>query len=387
MKHIFWLALLFLAACQAPPPALPKIDIIDGDEHIVHATESRLPAELLAEAGIFLQPLDRVLVNGLESDPNLAMDCEDCIIQIRRAVPIKLITPDGEHDFLSAAWTVGEALTEFGIQLYAADSVEPRVGTPVSAEMSIVYTPSRPLAIFVDGQVRQIRASAERVEDALMQGGIPLTGMDTSLPPASDPLPLDGQIRIIRVREEIELIQTEIPFEREYVPANDLDIDEQKVLTAGIPGLIVQRTRIRYEDGLEVARVVEDEYQAREPSTEIVGYGTQYTIKTAVVDGKEIRYWRSMQVYVTSYSPCNSGADRCYPNTASGKPVQRGVIGVIRSWYLEMQGQAVYVPGYGYATIEDVGGGIPGKDWIDLGYSDANYQAWHSWVTIYFLAP
>ena len=50
-----------------------------------------------------------------------------------------------------------------------------------------------------------------------------------------------------------------------------------------------------------------------------------------------------------------------------------------------MQGQAVYIPGYGYATIEDIGGGFPDKDWIDLGYTDANYQPWHHWVTIYFL--
>ncbi len=65
--------------------------------------------------------------------------------------------------------------------------------------------------------------------------------------------------------------------------------------------------------------------------------------------------------------------------------MQRGVIAVIRSWYYEMKGQAVYIPGYGYATIEDVGGGIPGKDWIDLGYSDTDYQPWHQWVTMYFL--
>jgi hypothetical protein len=47
----------------------------------------------------------------------------------------------------------------------------------------------------------------------------------------------------------------------------------------------------------------------------------------------------------------------------------------------------VYVPGYGIATILDVGGGIPGRPWIDLGYSDSDYVSWHQWVTVYFLSP
>ena len=69
MKRIFWLALLLLAACQAPP-ALPTIDILDGDEHIVHATESRIPAEIFAEASIVTTNLDRLLVNGEPADAN-----------------------------------------------------------------------------------------------------------------------------------------------------------------------------------------------------------------------------------------------------------------------------------------------------------------------------
>jgi 3D (Asp-Asp-Asp) domain-containing protein len=67
--------------------------------------------------------------------------------------------------------------------------------------------------------------------------------------------------------------------------------------------------------------------------------------------------------------------------------VQQGVIGVIRSWYNLMEGQQLYVPNYGVGTIGDVGGGISGKYWIDLAYSDADYVEWGSDVTVYFLTP
>jgi 3D (Asp-Asp-Asp) domain-containing protein len=52
-----------------------------------------------------------------------------------------------------------------------------------------------------------------------------------------------------------------------------------------------------------------------------------------------------------------------------------------------MKGQSVYIAGYGIATIEDVGGGIPGRHWIDLGYTDAEIISWNRWVTVYFLMP
>ena len=387
MKRTLWLALLvLLVACQPQAP-LETVDILDGETHISQPVNSRIPAEILADAGISLGSLDKLSVNGEEADPNTRLNCEVCTLQIRRAVTLILVTPDGIQDLTTSAWTVGEALNEYGIQLHAADSLDPPAGTPVTDQLTVNYTPSRQLAIRVDGQVLPIRSSAQTVAEALNGAGIPLVGLDTSQPSPSDPLPADGQIRIIRVVETIELEQTSIPFEIDYVADNELAVDEENILEAGKPGLIVRRTRVRYEDGVEVAREVEGERTVREPKTQTVAYGTQYELKTAVVDGREITYWRALEVYSTSYSPCRSAADRCYPSTASGLPVQRGVIAVIRSWYNAMQGQPVYVPGYGYATIEDIGAGMSDRNWIDLGWSDDEYQGMYGWTTLYFLPP
>jgi 3D (Asp-Asp-Asp) domain-containing protein len=56
-------------------------------------------------------------------------------------------------------------------------------------------------------------------------------------------------------------------------------------------------------------------------------------------------------------------------------------------WYQIMKFQKVYVQGYGFGTIADTGGGIPGTPWIDLGFDDDNYVSWHNWTTMYFLPP
>jgi 3D (Asp-Asp-Asp) domain-containing protein len=60
----------------------------------------------------------------------------------------------------------------------------------------------------------------------------------------------------------------------------------------------------------------------------------------------------------------------------------------VRSLFNQLSGSQVYIPGYGVAVIGDVGGGFPdGRAWIDLGYSDDDYQSWSGMVTVYFLAP
>jgi 3D (Asp-Asp-Asp) domain-containing protein len=145
--------------------------------------------------------------------------------------------------------------------------------------------------------------------------------------------------------------------------------------------------RVRYEDGREISRQTESETVVRPPKDRVMGYGTKVVVRTTTVDGVKIEYWRAVNLYATSYSPCRSGADRCYTGTASGLPVKKGVVAVIRSWFNMMSGQQVYIPGYGSAVIADIGGGISGKPWIDLGWSDDDYQPMTGWVTVYFLTP
>jgi 3D (Asp-Asp-Asp) domain-containing protein len=216
---------------------------------------------------------------------------------------------------------------------------------------------------------------------------MPLIGLDYSLPAENEPLPANGQIRLVRVTESLQLVQKPIAFESELQASADVPLDQTQILLPGEPGLTVQRIRIRYEDGEEVSRLTEDETQVRPPQTRLMGYGTKVEVKTATVDGVQIEYWRAVQMYATSYSPCRSGGDRCFTGTASGGSLRKGMVGLRPDLYQAMQGQRLYIPGYGFASVEDVCGGCVGQPWIDLGFTDANFEPWHSWVTVYFLTP
>jgi len=398
MKFARWLVLAFIFfACQ--PSTSPIVTIIDSDKTLTLQTTARVPSALLNEAGIILNPNDRVLSNGLPVAFDQPITNSPITLQIRRAVVITIITSDGEQQIQSSAFTIGEALQEAEIQLSLNDKIDPPLNSPIrradwrsrveasNSPLTIYYLPSHDLIITVDGKPLQVRSSAQTVGEALAEAGIPLIGLDYSLPAESESLPSDGQIRVVRVTESVQLAQKPIPFESDLQASADVPLDQTQILQPGESGLNIQRIRIRYEDGEEISRATEAETMVRPPKTRILAYGTKVEVKTTVVDGVSIEYWRAVQMYATSYSPCRSGVDKCYSGTSSGKSLRKGMVGLRYSWYLNMQGQQLYIPGYGHASVEDVCGGCTGRPWIDLGFSDHDYEPWHSWVTVYFLTP
>jgi 3D (Asp-Asp-Asp) domain-containing protein len=261
--------------------------------------------------------------------------------------------------------------------------------------MTITYRPSQQLTVTTSAGSRVIRSSAGTVGAALAGAGIPLVGLDYSLPAESEALPSDGQVRVVRVSESVQLIQKSIPFETETVSSPDVALGTQEIEQPGQEGLAIARTRIRYEDGQEVSRVVEEESIVRLPQSRIVQTGTKIVMATANIGGEDLEYWLAYQMYATIYSPCNSGTGGCSYGTASGLRAGRGVVAVDPSMYSYLQGARVYIPGYGYGVIGDVGGGYIVEEligvsryrWIDLGFNDNNIIDMDGWLTVYFLAP
>lgn len=377
---------LVLLACQ--PARLRTVTIIENDEIITFQTNERIPSVLLDQASITLKPNDRLLLNGLPITLDQPITNYPITLQIRRAIPITLITPDGGKQIQSSAFTIGEALQDATPWLYAGSKFDPPLESPIpNSPLTVYHLPSREMTVTSNGNTITFPSSAQTTGEALAEAGIPLIGLDYSLPAENEPLPSDGQVRVVHVTESMQLAQKPIPFASELQASADVPLDQTQILQPGEPGLTVQRIRIRYEDGKEISRLTEEERTVRPPKTRILAHGTKVEVQTATVEGVTIEYWRAVQMYATSYSPCRSGTDQCYSGTSSGKSLRKGMVGLRPSWYAAMQGQRLYIPGYGFASVEDICGGCVGKPWIDLGFSDHDFEPWHSWVTVYFLTP
>jgi len=349
----------------------------------------RLPGNLLAEAGIRLYPGDQIFWQGLAVPPGqLLPSASGYALQYRSASPVSLEIDGSRVIFNSAAATLGQALWEQGDRYSEVDALSQWLEAPLPLVEPVSLEHAHPLTIQVDGQKISVYSAADTVGQALAQSGIALQGLDYSKPAEDQPLPQNGKIKVVRVQEQVTLEQTPIPIKTEYVADPKTELDQSSVVDAGQVGIQVTRQRVRYEDGQETEKTTDAQWVASQPRNRKVGYGTKVVIRNLDTPGGKIQYWRAITVYATAYSPCGLGnVAKCYYGTSLGLPVKRGVVAVLYSWYLLMAGQPVYVPGYGSAVIADVGGGIPGKNWIDLGFTDADLEEWHQNVILYFLTP
>jgi len=361
----------------------------DGKSHNLWTAERSLE-KILGLASISLNPGDQIWSNGLPIEPSSSLSYAPTYsLQVRRQTSVSLDINGETQTIRSIAYTLGEALSEANIQIHAVDQLYPPADTPLKGQdIHAVIESSREVTIKTREKVIQTLVLAATVGEALTKAGVPLQGLDYSIPGEIEPVPDDGHIRVVQVREDIQLEQDPIPFSTQFQPVAQIDLDNQQIVQVGEYGILARQIRVVYEDDQEISQNIEEEWIAKDPKPRIIGYGTKVTIRNANTPDGPIQYWRAVEAYATSYSPCRIGLqNQCSNYTASGAELKKGVIGVIRSWYNKMRGLTVYIPGYGYGTIEDIGGGFPDRHWIDLGYSDEDWVNWSGSVTVYFVPP
>ncbi|MDY6872782.1 MAG: ubiquitin-like domain-containing protein [Chloroflexota bacterium] len=349
----------------------------------------RIPANLLALADVPVYPNDQVRINGAAVSAVDALEMPDSfVLQYVPAQAISLELDGVTQTLYSSEPTLGAALETAGIKLSVEDAITLDPNTPLTGPLSVAIRRARPLTVQVGEQTVTGVTAAETVGEALQDLDIPLQNLDYSQPGEAAALPEDGQIRVVRVREELMVMTDETPFPVEYQEDPETPLDQTSVIEPGQNAIVATRERVGYADGEEVWRRSEDSWQASEAKPGIYGYGTKIVNYTEVVDGNTIEYYRKISVYYHSYKPCIPGTDICYYGTSSGLPVEKGVIAVQLSWYNMFALHPVYVPGYGHAVIADVCGACAGEMLIDLGYSEDNYDPMpNGWTTLYFLSP
>ncbi|MCY3708872.1 MAG: ubiquitin-like domain-containing protein [Caldilineaceae bacterium] len=369
---------------------------------------AKTPAELMTDAGIPFSPRDQVLIYGTAigwddtmpmgpgriSDTRLSggpdwerVERVPLLIEINRSVRLTVYEDTVPYTIHTLAETVGEALRDAQITIYLGDEVQPRLGSQVSSGLRVFIRRSTPVSLLADGVLYKTRTQSENVGDVLTEIGVGLTGLDEVSPPLSADLYPDMQIRIVRVREEIEVEEEIAPFGTEWVGDRDLPIDTI-IDRPGAEGITRRRFRVLLRDGQVVERELEDVWVAQEPRNRVRVYGQKIEPKTFVAeDGQEITYWRTIRMRATSYSASTAGVSPSVPwygFTRTGDRMRKGVVAVDpRIIPLHTK---VYVPGYGFGDALDTGGNIQFRR-IDLGYDDHNLVLWSRWVDVYLLWP
>jgi uncharacterized protein YabE (DUF348 family) len=363
------------------------IEIQADGELLTVQTAEILPKNVLLENGITVFPKDRILLDGelLEEDTTLDPGKEHQI-QVLRGTPITIITKNGSTSFISDQDYLAEAFASEGYQINDADQLTQPLDTPLDGSpITVEWTQAQQLLVLHGDQPLTIFSTEETIGAALAGAGIALQGLDYSIPAEHESIPENRQVQIVRVREEVLLNQEQIPFTSTYELDGNTELDQQSIISGGEFGISAKQIRVTYENGKEVSRDLEKEWVLKEPTPRVIGYGAKINLRTTNTADGPITYWRKITAYATSY---NENCPGCNDYTYSGAYLQKGVIAVTRNWYYYMGGLSVYIPGYGFATIEDIGAGVPwSTNWVDLGYRSENYVIWSQYVEVYFLAP
>ncbi len=356
---------------------------VDGMTSILR-TVNETPYDILNNAGIALNPGDRVTVEGtaIERNQLLTWPVPVTNIVVESAVSVTVIDGDATRELRTTEDTVGALLAEAGIDLYVLDTVVPDVASVLEDGLTITIDRSRELTVVADGVRQETRTNAVTVADALDDLGVTLSGLDYAIPAEDSDIQPGMIVRVIRVREEIINEDERIAFETVYQADAELELDDRRVIQAGQAGLQQRVIRVRYENGIEISRDVETDEMIQVPQNQIVAYGTNIVIRTLNTPEGPVQYWRKLRMYATSYHPEALGGDNV---TSVGETLRKGIIAIdprIVPYYTNM-----YVEGYGQGIAADTGGPRSNPYWVDLGYEDHDWENWHWWQDVYLLTP
>lgn len=173
-----------------------------------------------------------------------------------------------------------------------------------------------------------------------------------------------------RQTSKIEILNKEIPYEREYIESDQLPPGTSRIQEKGETGIRREVVKIFEIDGQPVDQQVQSFFELKSPKKEIIIRNTQPPPKKKVIiqkpqtqsgeaDLAKLDIVKTLDVEATAYTYTGN-------NTATGIKPREGIIAVDPK--VITMGTRVYVEGYGYAVAADTGGAIRGNK-IDVFFS------------------
>jgi hypothetical protein len=143
------------------------------------------------------------------------------------------------------------------------------------------------VSISVDGDTRAISLpSGSSVRDALTAASIELGDLDRTEPPSHAELHDGDELRVIRVTQEFETEQVDLPFTSRTLPNEGLPTGEQRMIQNGENGLQEVTYRLLYEDGGLASRTQIESFTLTQPVDEIIMIGAQSPFSSVPIAGR-----------------------------------------------------------------------------------------------------
>jgi 3D (Asp-Asp-Asp) domain-containing protein len=299
------------------------------------------------------------------------------IILTSSSISLSLIMAGRLASFALAKETVnssdsGEVL---GVQIIQVVPDDPRITS--------IFKPKQVTINYIDETYTGV-TYANTVEEAIDDFDIKLT-QNSQVTPSQDTIL--GIKTTITINEVTKRKHTEYVYiEYDIITQKDPEIEwgKEVVIQPGVTGQKKQIWEYYYLNNVLRGKKLLQEETVTLPQNEIVSVGTKKVFKTTTINGEEITYWRIIDDMKTS--TYDRYCDGCTGYTKTGKLLEKGMVAVDPN--VIPLGTSLYIPGYGYATAEDIGGYVNGNK-IDLGFDKK--ENWYgkvsygSYVDVYVL--
>lgn len=348
----------------------PVTVILDGEKQTLNA-HAETVGELLSDLGVDVGEHDAI-TPGLDTELEAGMT-----VNWQPAVQVKWAHNGEEETVWTTAETVGDWLTEQGIDVDEDDHLSPAADTPVSDGLEIAYASAYTLDLNVAGEETTVTATdhSMTVGEFLEKRGIPYDDRDKVKPSPETSLTEAGNITVTYI--EKKKVTDVVPVDYDVVKKQDdsLAKGKKKVLASGKKGKVKKTYTVTLENGEEVSRKLIDTETKRESEDRVVAVGTKASEQPSRGgsdggDGKK-RFYAHSTAYTTDCGGC-SGVTATGMNLNANPDVK--VIAVDPD--VIPLGSRVHVEGYGTAVAADTGGAVDGRT-IDVFFpTKAKAHAW-----------
>jgi hypothetical protein len=156
------------------------------------------------------------------------------------------------------------------------------------------------VSLIADGRERTFAYNEPVTVDEFLQDpriGIELGDLDRVEPSPFTQITDGLRVTVVRVREETECTQSEIPYRQRTIPNEALVAGEQQVSQAGKNGIIETCFRVIYADGIESERIKTNETEVLSPEDEVIWVGPTGEIEPILLSGT-LAYINNRNIWV-----------------------------------------------------------------------------------------
>ncbi len=164
------------------------------------------------------------------------------------------------------------------------------------------------ISIVDSGQTNSYKVPAgSTVAQALEYVKIPLDSLDRTEPSQLSLLSDGEEIKIVRVKEEFDIVESVLPFEQQTVKNESIAEGQKILIQSGVNGAQQTTYRIVLEDGVEISRTAVKTEIIKQSKPEIVMIGVQSPYTAVPLDGV-IAYISSSNAWVMENNTGNRRA-------------------------------------------------------------------------------